>query len=512
MKRSELLDAWDQKIFDLLFYLNNNHQRLRKSECWKQLAMQPATFKKLCESIEELQAASQLFLFENQAHHVYLQVKPETNLDQIFYFLIKRSVKYQLIREIYGKRTPQSQALKAKLGISSATLYRKLEELNDLLQEFNLTITAKELQGPELQIRYFLFRLYLNSRPWRAIPHHLLDQQLLAKVEAFDQSLDLNLSQRKHDELVIYLTIVKKRYIQDKVNHELKREQPFFQNPMDKSQQQAFIDQLKSGPLYPKLQNLIADILRGTGKQPDPYEGCLLLLHMMGNDLIKRQSQLYPEVTALAQATQLPTFAIKQTILQIMTDHRYVRQQHPPDSERKLYGITLILWQHLIYSGYIDPFRRVESPTDQESFRTFGPYGEFIRNFFSQYFPDFSYDTGRDARFITNLLNLSLFYGQQNQAIFSVGVYFEGEYTERRWLRNSVINNINSLAIASASPLEPGRQYDLVISNVDYPAIRKQGARFFLFNYSLFTADTKEVLDYIYTLINPKPTKNLQPS
>lgn len=53
-----------------------------------------------------------------------------------------------------------------ELNISSATLSRRVKELNDSLNEFHLKIKSGRLTGPESQIRYFYFQLFWFGRPY----------------------------------------------------------------------------------------------------------------------------------------------------------------------------------------------------------------------------------------------------------------------------------------------------------------------------------------------------------
>lgn len=60
-----------------------------------------------------------------------------------------------MVNQLFNKGELTCDYFQLNYAISSATYYRKITELNDLLKEFRLQIKRGKLIGEEKQIRYF---------------------------------------------------------------------------------------------------------------------------------------------------------------------------------------------------------------------------------------------------------------------------------------------------------------------------------------------------------------------
>ncbi|MBO1308484.1 helix-turn-helix domain-containing protein [Enterococcus sp. 669A] len=97
---------------------------------------------------------------------LFLRLAPEFTIHEMMIDRLKDSIKYQLLVEHMDGLKKEITYFTQKFQISRASFFRKIKELNDALAEFKLTLENGEVQGDELQVRYFYFQLlwYTESR------------------------------------------------------------------------------------------------------------------------------------------------------------------------------------------------------------------------------------------------------------------------------------------------------------------------------------------------------------
>ena len=89
------------------------------------------------------------------------------SLNHLIEAFVKESLKFQLLDYLYRNKEFSIVQLTTKFMISESSLFRKIKELNQLLAAFELQIKNGQLQGEELQIRYFYFQLYWYITPMK---------------------------------------------------------------------------------------------------------------------------------------------------------------------------------------------------------------------------------------------------------------------------------------------------------------------------------------------------------
>ncbi|SBO16112.1 helix-turn-helix domain-containing protein [Carnobacterium divergens] len=89
-------------------------------------------------------------------------------VDQIKLFYLQKSLKYQVLEELIIHGASSVEALSVNLYISIPNTYKKLKELEPILEEFHLTIKfgtklTSNLIGAEKDIRAFIFYFFWNA-------------------------------------------------------------------------------------------------------------------------------------------------------------------------------------------------------------------------------------------------------------------------------------------------------------------------------------------------------------
>lgn len=140
---------------------------------------------------------------------LFLKLDPEFTLHELIIDRLKDSVKYQLLVEHLDGLRKEIPYFTQKFQISRASFFRKIKELNKVLKEFKLTLENGEIQGDELQIRYFYFQLlwYTESRVTSKI--ELSMRQMV--IEHLEVTFQKKFSEDIRRKIALYLEIFGRR-------------------------------------------------------------------------------------------------------------------------------------------------------------------------------------------------------------------------------------------------------------------------------------------------------------
>ena len=103
--------------------------------------------------------------------------------------------------------------------ISESSLFRKIKEVNKLLEEFDIQIKNGHLQGEELQIRYFFFQLYWYLTSYEEHQAKTMSIQNQRTIIALEKALAFSFNEHSSLKISLWLTIAKKRINVPKKNY-----------------------------------------------------------------------------------------------------------------------------------------------------------------------------------------------------------------------------------------------------------------------------------------------------
>ncbi|MFD2306783.1 helix-turn-helix domain-containing protein [Enterococcus termitis] len=162
LKRDFLEKPFDY-MNDILLFLYNNQGNATKNELVNEFQISLPT-------LNEYLSFLQSFLEENKINDqveitlkgesISLKKQPTFPLKKVVVLFLEKSIKFQMINRLFDKGELTCDYFQLNYAISSATYYRKITELNDLLKEFRLQIKRGKLIGEEKQIRYFFFNFF----------------------------------------------------------------------------------------------------------------------------------------------------------------------------------------------------------------------------------------------------------------------------------------------------------------------------------------------------------------
>lgn len=162
LKRDFLEKPYDY-MNDILLFLYNNQGTATKNQLVQY-------FKISLPTLNEYLSFLQSFLLDNDigeqvkitvvGENISLEKSPSFPLKDVVVLLLNKSVKFQMVNQLFQKNELSCDYFQLTYAISSATYYRKIAELNELLKEFHLQVKRGKLVGEEKQIRYFFFNFF----------------------------------------------------------------------------------------------------------------------------------------------------------------------------------------------------------------------------------------------------------------------------------------------------------------------------------------------------------------
>lgn len=165
---------------------------------------------------------------------ISLEMSDDISLQDIYGLYLKQSVKMEIIHFLFKHKEFSITKLTQKLAISDSSLFRKIKELNKHLKEFNLKIRNGQLQGEELQIRYFYFQFYYYIEDKSVLINLLSDSQITQAVHSLENFLNVTILPENRQRLVLWLIISKSRItIKNKNYKQLRnRMKPYLKDPL----------------------------------------------------------------------------------------------------------------------------------------------------------------------------------------------------------------------------------------------------------------------------------------
>lgn len=119
-----------------------------------------ASFDQYLEDIELIGRMMEKVEVQRNEYQALLVLDEDVSLEKILLFLLQESLKFKMLVYLLEHQQVSIVRLATAFNISESSVFRKIKELNQLLEEFGLQIKNGQLYGEELQIRYFYYELF----------------------------------------------------------------------------------------------------------------------------------------------------------------------------------------------------------------------------------------------------------------------------------------------------------------------------------------------------------------
>lgn len=457
---------------DIILYLHYSQNKVTKPDLTTRFNISLNTLNEYIQHIEffikenHLENDLKLIVDGDQLSLEKSQTFPIKTCIQIF---LEKSVKYQIINHLFEKGKIQSEVFQAEYNISPATYYRRITELNELLEEFRLTIKRRKLIGEEKQIRYFFFNFYWQLNEDKSDFEKETSNQYLGLISSLSRSLDISFEPAHILQIKLWMKVSFKR---------MTRAQSFIFDPAYDNYDR---------PLFNEINRLFADYMIKSDRHYSVYEA-----YMFYDFFCSLRN--FPPTSAfafrLADAQKLEDSyltILNQTILDYLISRNYISSCI---SEERLKLIEHLLYQfhsqiyyfdgvlHNFDSWGLDPVANIlKKPYTLEDVHSLMT---FCQKTFSDYRESDAFAS------LTAEINYMVIFDQLaefNQEKIVIAVY----QSLNPYMRDLVVQNIeNSIGLKypiEVIPYQRNAHYDVLLANI-------------VMEPSMFSSGNKETYTY----------------
>ncbi|MGT2950210.1 hypothetical protein BU202_02325 [Streptococcus cuniculi] len=212
MRIEDLFEKRERAIYLLVEHLRDSRSSLSLKEISQRLQLSRTTLSRYIESFDEEARQSKLGLSLTIKEEEVSHQRTDTLLHtEWLAYLCQFSTKYQILLYLFEKEEFAIQALAQHLLISEASLNRQLAALNHLLQDFQMSIRNGRLKGSELQIRYFYYQLFLQTKTLSSLKNETTFRQIATYLPLFERFFDTTFNSRQALQLSLWLGISQRR-------------------------------------------------------------------------------------------------------------------------------------------------------------------------------------------------------------------------------------------------------------------------------------------------------------
>lgn len=234
---------------------------------------------------------------------VTLELAEDVSLEKIILFLVQQSLKFNLLIYLLEHHQASIVRLATAFNISESSVFRKIKELNQLLQEFSLQIKNGQLYGEELQVRYFYYVLFQfiseSQRP-------LFLQQTPDKaplILGLERALETTFSQESASKIACWLGITRKRLLSEKTTFATLKEKKIL---------------YQKDRLYQALDPVISLYLSRTAAEISGYEPLMFYSFFVSFAVLSEEHFYQYDLT---RSKKLPTAVLDTYIRETMLWH-----------------------------------------------------------------------------------------------------------------------------------------------------------------------------------------------
>lgn len=235
MKVEHFLEKNEVREMTIFKQLVLNHGVLSYGDMLNHLSVSKASLENDLESITaRISTLDQQVQVQYDGQTIELTMNDDISLQQIYRLYLDQSIKIEIINFLFKHQEFSIVQLTQKLAISESSLFRKIKELNSHLKEFGIKIRNGQLQGEELQIRYFYFQFYYYIEDKSKLITIQADNQMTQAIQSLENFLTVTVVPENRQRLTIWLIISKSRLtVKDKdFKHLRKQMKPYVKDPL----------------------------------------------------------------------------------------------------------------------------------------------------------------------------------------------------------------------------------------------------------------------------------------
>lgn len=215
MKKEDLLDTRSFYDIRMLEQIYHNHGTTSKAELITRLNTTP---RMLSDHVASLNSKLKI-LFHSETielletrNNVTLKLSKNYSLEEMTNRIIRDGLTYQILDYVFWHADFTMQKMQQNLLVSESTLFRAMNRVNQLLEEFEISIRNNRINGLERDIRHFYYTLYtaLNNRDPRFC--ELSEPHFVQFNQEFETLLGVHYTEIEKNLLNIYWNVNIQRY------------------------------------------------------------------------------------------------------------------------------------------------------------------------------------------------------------------------------------------------------------------------------------------------------------
>ncbi|MBL1227703.1 helix-turn-helix domain-containing protein [Enterococcus sp. BWB1-3] len=213
LKRDFLEKPYDY-MNDILLFLYNNQGKSTKSKLIEEFQISLPTLNEylsFLQSFLEENGISDQVRITTSGDHLSLTKELDFPLKKVVLLFLDKSIKFQMVNQLFQKNEVSCDYFQLSYAISSATYYRKVTELNELLKEFHLQIKRGKIVGEEKQIRYFFFNFFWYLFEDKTELEKETSNQYLGFIETLKESLNVTFDPTEIFQIKLWMKISLRR-------------------------------------------------------------------------------------------------------------------------------------------------------------------------------------------------------------------------------------------------------------------------------------------------------------
>lgn len=212
MQIKDLMEKAEQGQFQLLSLLSHTAKELQIKDIMTETGLSKTTITKYAEALNDF--------FEHQNLEISVLIEKESlcliqsdnrHWKTISYHFLEGAVKYQVLVYLFKHHHFTIQTLSQDLLVSEATLNRHLAQLNQLLQEYQLTIANGRMRGPELMIRTFYFELFWETWDKENFEKQIILANYSTEIHMIERLCRVSLTEHQLEKWLLWIFVTLRR-------------------------------------------------------------------------------------------------------------------------------------------------------------------------------------------------------------------------------------------------------------------------------------------------------------
>lgn len=379
---------------------------------------------------------------------VTLELAEDVSLEKIILFLVQQSLKFNLLVYLLEHHQASIVRLATAFNISESSVFRKIKELNQLLQEFSLQIKNGQLYGEELQVRYFYYVLFQfiseSQRP-------LFLQQTPDKaplILGLERALETTFSQESASKIACWLGITRKRLLSEKTTFATLKEKKIL---------------YQKDRLYQALDPVISLYLSRTAAEISGYEPLMFYSFFVSFAVLSEEHFYQYDLT---RSKKLPTAVLDTYIRETMLWHYRPRKLKIKEEKAVGYQLAQIDNEFYFFRGVMMIYEP-EHLLQQQKKMLGRSLSQLLERLKETTLTQLPAKQGEEAALsylmiqYTNILMMIDFYIAKS---VTIGIDIETLPIYRVAFQQFLLRELKGISGIEIENRRPGKKYDLVIT------------------------------------------------